>query len=171
MKNVTPTFEIVDGDEVPRDRGTAQRRLQRLRALAWFLDRVFRLGKSGRFGVEPLIGLIPAVGDWIGGVLSLYVIYEAARLGLPWRVLGRMAANVLVEVVIGTVPVAGDVFDFFWQANMRNVALVERHYQPQAAERPLAGVLLPLLVAFILLLVATFALGVLLALWLWRLIS
>lgn len=112
----------------------ASRRLKRLRALAWFLDRSIPVGRW-RIGLDPIIGLAPGVGDWIGAVLSLYIVYEAARLGIPAAQLARMGGNILVEALIGTIPLLGDVFDFAWQANSRNFALIERHHHPAARQR------------------------------------
>lgn len=116
---------------------TVDPRLRRLRRLAWLLDRSIGIGPKGRFGLDPLLGLIPGLGDWAGAVLSLYIVYEAARLGVGWSVLGRMVGNIAIEALVGTVPVAGDAFDFFWQANARNLRLVEQHYRPGLAPRPL----------------------------------
>jgi hypothetical protein len=112
----------------------ANRRLKRLRGLAHFLDRSIPLGRW-RIGFDPIIGLIPGLGDWVGAVLSLYVLYEGARLGMPARVIARMGGNILVEAVVGAVPIVGDLFDFAWQANTRNLALIERHYQPNYPPR------------------------------------
>ena len=109
-------------------------RMRRLRAVSWLLDRSIPVGRW-RIGLDPLLGLVPGAGDWIGGVLSLYVFYEGARLGVPNRVLTRMAGNILVETLVGAVPILGDLFDFAWQANMRNVALIEQHYRPDLRVR------------------------------------
>jgi hypothetical protein len=124
----------------------AARRLGRLRSLAWFLDRSIPIGGKWRIGVDPIIGLLPGAGDWIGALLSIYVLYEGARLGLPLGVLGRMGGNVLIETVFGAVPVLGDLFDFAWQANARNVALVEQHYRPGMRARGLRKLWLAVLV-------------------------
>src|SRR5690606_6776212 len=105
----------------------AERRLKRLRALAWVLDRSIPIGRW-RIGLDPILGVIPGLGDWIGAVMSLYVVYESARLGAPARTLARMGGNILVETLVGSIPVLGDVFDAAWQANTRNLALIERHY-------------------------------------------
>jgi hypothetical protein len=115
----------------------AQRRLRRLRSLAWLLDRSIPLGRW-RIGLDPIIGLLPGAGDWIGAVLSLYVLYEGARLGVPAGVLGRMGGNILVETIFGSIPVLGDLFDFAWQANTKNLALVEQHYRPTLEPRSAA---------------------------------
>src|SRR5687767_11533121 len=95
----------------------SQRRLNRVRALAWLLDRSIPIGGGWRVGLDPILGLLPGAGDWIGAVLSLYVVFESARLGAPAHLLLRMGGNILVEALIGTVPLIGDLFDFAWQAN------------------------------------------------------
>src|SRR5688572_20814489 len=89
----------------------ASKRLNRLRRLTWILDRSIPIGNS-RIGLDPIIGLVPGVGDWIASPLSVYLLYEGARLGLPYAVLGRMTANIGIEAVVGAVPVLGDLFDF-----------------------------------------------------------
>ena len=103
-------------------------RLARLRWLAWMIDGVFHLpGTNFRFGLNSIIGLLPVGGDAVLGVLSLYIIYEAARLGLPRHKLLRMIANVGVEVIGGSVPILGDLFDMALKANLRNLRIIEDH--------------------------------------------
>lgn len=75
--------------------------------------------------MDALIGLVPVVGDAAGVLLSTYILVQAARLGAPRALLGRMAFNIAVEGVAGMVPLAGDVFDAWWKANQRNVRLLE----------------------------------------------
>ena len=103
-------------------------RLTRLRRLAWLIDGAFRLpGTRFRFGLNSLIGLLPVGGDAVLGLLSLYIIYEAAKLGVPRHKVVRMLANVGIEVVGGSIPVLGDVFDMALKANIRNLAIIENH--------------------------------------------
>ncbi len=158
---------------LPRSpRPDADPRLRRLRNLAWLLDQSFTVGGK-RFGLDPLIGLIPGLGDWAGAGLSLYVVYEAMRLGLPWPVIGRMVGNIAVEAIVGAVPVAGDVFDFLWQANTRNLQLVDRHYRPHhrpRSVRAVGAVFLVLCVAVLALLLAAIAVTVWLIHTLWEML-
>jgi hypothetical protein len=101
-------------------------RLARLRWMARLMDAQFGLpGTRFRFGVDALIGLAPGVGDVVTGLLSLYVVWEAWRLGAPNPLLARMLGNVAIEVVGGAIPVLGDLFDAAFKANLRNVALLE----------------------------------------------
>jgi hypothetical protein len=103
-------------------------RLARLRRLAWMIDGVFSIpGTRVRFGLNSMIGLLPVGGDAVLGALSLYIVYEAGRLGLPAHKLARMVANVGVEVLGGSVPLVGDLFDMALKANLRNLSIIENH--------------------------------------------
>jgi hypothetical protein len=105
----------------------AASRLARLRRVAWLLDAQFRLpGTRFRFGVNSLFGLSPVAGDVALGLVSLYLIWEAKRLGAPNALLGQMLLNVGIEVAGGAVPVLGDLFDMAFKANLRNLDLLER---------------------------------------------
>jgi hypothetical protein len=85
----------------------------------------FRLpGTRFRFGLDGLIGLVPGVGDIAGAVMSSYIILEARRLGASNWTLVRMISNVLIEMVIGAIPIVGDVFDVVFKANVRNLRLI-----------------------------------------------
>ncbi|HTH99264.1 MAG TPA: DUF4112 domain-containing protein, partial [Stellaceae bacterium] len=107
----------------------AGRRITRLRRLAWFIDAAFRLpGTRFRLGLNSLIGLPPGVGDAALAIVSLYFVFEAARLGAPRRLLARMLGNIAVEAALGAMPVVGDLLDVVWKANLRNVELLERYY-------------------------------------------
>jgi hypothetical protein len=106
-----------------------QARLRRLRHLAWLIDGAFRLPFTGfRFGLNGIVGLLPVGGDLVLGAVSLYIIYEAAQLGLPRQKLLRMGLNVAIEVIGGSVPVLGDLFDMALKANLRNLAIIEEHF-------------------------------------------
>jgi hypothetical protein len=138
---------------VPRSapENSAEQRLRRLERLAWILDRSIPVGNA-RIGLDPIIGLLPGLGDWIGAMLSVYVLYEGARLGAPTPILLRMTGNILIEAIIGAVPVAGDFFDFVWQANARNMALIRRHHDGKWKPRSLRGVWIAVLAVALLVL-------------------
>jgi len=139
--------------------------LDRLKRLARTLDSSIVLPGGYRIGLDGVIGLVPGVGDLIGAVFATYIIVESARLGASKWLLARMMLNVLVETAIGVIPVLGDLFDFAWKANERNVALLERPNlpDPTAAASPrrrLGGAVVALLLAFIVLLIAIFVLAI-----------
>ncbi len=104
-------------------------RLRQLRRLAWLIDAAFVVpGTQFRFGLNSVIGLLPGGGDAVLGIISMYIVYQAAQLGLPAHKLGRMVANVVLEVVGGSIPLFGDLFDVALKANLRNIAIIEEHF-------------------------------------------
>lgn len=108
----------------------------RLEALAWLLDSSIPVpGTRLRIGLDPLIGLIPVVGDLVGMLFSAYILVRAARLGIPRVTLLRMGFNVTLESVVGIVPLVGDAFDFWWQANRKNVELLKAHMRDPGRAR------------------------------------
>lgn len=112
--------------------GSEEDRLRRLDKLSRLLDNAFAIpGTRFRIGLDGILGLIPGIGDATGAALSIYLIVQAARLGLPVSTLLRMVGNVALETVVGAVPIVGDIFDIVWKANIRNMALLRGH-------RPLA---------------------------------
>lgn len=138
------------------------------RRVAWLLDDVIRIpGTNLRFGIDPLLGLLPGGGDLAGGVLSGYIILAAARAGAPSSVLVRMGLNVVVDAVVGTVPLLGDLFDAGYKANRRNAALLQRYVEtPAPVQRSNRAVLVLVLTALALVLIGAAALGILLLRWL-----
>jgi hypothetical protein len=86
-------------------------------------------GTKIRLGADAILGLAPGVGDLIAKIASAYILYEAHQMGVPKHKLARMGGNVLVDLVFGSVPVAGDVFDVFWRANMRNIKILRDHVE------------------------------------------
>ena len=143
---------------------TLDQRLERLRRVGWVLDSSFRVpGTQIRFGVDMIIGLVPGLGDLIAGALSLYIIVESARLGVPRSLLARMGWNVAVDTLVGEVPIIGDLFDVVWKANMRNLALLEEHLrQPIASTRANRAFIVALCLGLLLLTAGAIALAVLL---------
>lgn len=147
LTNMTkPTVEIGRWDEKGRGpaadgsgrpSASANAPVANLEALAWLLDNSIPVpGLRYRIGLESLLGLLPVVGDAIGALISSYILILAAKMGVPRVTLLRMGYNVTVEAVIGLIPFAGDIFDFAWKANTRNVALLRAHVEnPTQARR------------------------------------
>ena len=99
-----------------------------LHGLEILLDEAFRIPGTGiRFGLDGLIGLVPGLGDVLAGLLSLVIPLAGWVRGLPWITLARMAVNLGIGVLVGTIPVVGDAFDIAWKANRRNYRLLIRH--------------------------------------------
>ena len=140
----------------------AERHLRRYRSLAHQWDNLLRIpGTPIRLGWDALLGLVPVIGDAAGGVLGSYGVWVAWRQGAPFSVLLRLLLNVLVDVVIGAIPVAGDLFDIGWRSNSRNVALLDRWLgRPDQMRRRSAWLLVALAGILLLVLIASLAAAV-----------
>ena len=115
--------------------------LQRVARLAYWLDDRFRIpGTRRRIGIDGLLGLIPGIGDTATALMASYIVLEAARLGVPKAMLGRMLANVGIDYAIGLVPLVGDLADLAWKANRRNARLLRDHLVARRGEAPPAVV-------------------------------
>ncbi len=94
------------------------------------MDDRFRLpGTQIRFGVDPILGLIPGIGDSVTALTAGYMIGRARALGVPLSTRLRMMLNVILDVIVGTIPLFGDLFDVGFRANRRNLELIRRHVQ------------------------------------------
>ena len=134
----------------------------RARALARLLDDLIRVpGTKIGIGIDPIIGLIPGVGDLLGGVMSSYILLVAAQAGAPSSVLVRMLGNIALDSVVGVVPVIGDLFDVGMKSNRRNVDLLERYLgAPKETKAASRGVVALIVLALVLLIVGTVAAGI-----------
>ena len=108
-----------------KHRDEAQRRLQRIAKLMDSQIRVPGLGL--KIGADAVLGLVPGIGDAVSGLIGAYLIYEAQRLGIPRSAVLRMVVNIAFDTAIGAIPVAGDIWDFFFRANDRNMQILARH--------------------------------------------
>lgn len=113
-----------------------------MRFLSRLLDNSITLPGGYRIGIDPLIGLVPGVGDFVAAGLSLWLVWDAMRLGIRKRVVLRMFLNVLIETMVGAIPLLGDLFDAVWKANARNMRLVELHYSPALEQRSVSAIIL-----------------------------
>ena len=140
--------EVIEPDEkLPQD-------LVALRKFAWLMDEAFVIpGTKFRVGLDAVVGLVPGIGDVVGGVMSSWIIIGALRHRVPAKIIFRMVMNVVVDLLFGAVPVAGDVFDFLFEENMRNMRLLERHRDRRRPPRSAAAIALvaTLIVGFIIL--------------------
>jgi len=114
-------------------RASRAERLARIDRLATLLDARFAIPFTKvRFGFDSLIGLAPGIGDAVTVGLSLYIVYQAHKIGAPKHLVVRMLGNVVIDGAIGAVPLAGDVFDVMFRANRRNVRILREHLERQA---------------------------------------
>ncbi len=114
-------FEVLPPDD-DRDKPNASK------LLAWVLDDLIPIpGTKYRVGLDPIIGLIPGIGDSSTAVFSSMIVVNGLRAGLPRVVLVRMVLNVLVNTLLGAFPVLGDIFSAWFKSNNRNYALLRKH--------------------------------------------
>jgi len=107
-----------------------QQRLNSLRKLQHLLDNAFRVpGTNLRFGWDPIVGLVPWLGDALTAVLSCAIVVQAHHMRVPRVVQLRMLGNLAIDMVVGALPLVGDIADAVWKSNTRNMALLERHAQ------------------------------------------
>ena len=107
------------------------RTLAALRTWSVLLDSAFRVpGTKMTFGLDPILGLIPGLGDLTTPLFAGLLLVHAVRLKIPRVVQLRMVMNAAIDVAIGIIPVVGDFFDFGWKANVKNLALLERYAHP-----------------------------------------
>ena len=103
-------------------------RLEALRGISRLLDSQFLLpGTSYRFGLDPILGLIPGIGDLVSPLFTIGLLWQGRDLGFPRIVQLKMIFNVAIDTLLGAVPVIGDLFDFAWKANDKNLALLEQY--------------------------------------------
>jgi hypothetical protein len=120
-----PVERVEERRDVPAEPPDSAR-LDHLRELSRLFDSSIPVpGTDYRIGLDPVLGLLPVVGDVPGATVSAYIVAEAAGMGVPRATLARMLFNLVVDAVVGSVPVVGDLFDAVWKANQRNVALLE----------------------------------------------
>lgn len=125
-----------NADARPRE----ARALERVRRIAHWTDNAFRIpGTPWRFGLEPLIGLVPVAGDLLGLAITSYTLQQAWTLGAPRPLLWRMVGNVAVDFLIGLVPGVGDLGDAVFKANARNLRLLEQHLASRLPSPPRAA--------------------------------
>ena len=126
-------------------------------------------GTNLRFGLDPILGLIPGFGDAAGAVLAGWILVEAIRLGASRATLVRIAGNVALDAGLGAVPIVGDIFDFAWKANLRNVGLLERHLAaPDRAGRADRSFVVLVISGVCVLAIGLLALGTLVTVWVFR---
>lgn len=133
MTGPGPAGDVVGASRAERFHA-AERRIGRVTTL---LDEIVSVpGTPVRFGLDPVIGLVPIVGDAVAAIVGIWVIAEATRFGIPRIVVARMSVNLLVDLAVGAVPILGDLFDLAFRSNARNLALFRRHaLDPGASTR------------------------------------
>jgi len=124
-----PPLQEIDWEVLPPEEKRKRQGLEPLfKWLALIMDEIIRVpGTNFRFGLDPLIGLIPGIGDTSSALVSAIALIQALRLGVPKILIARMAGNILVNEVVGIIPVVGDAFSFWFKSNARNYEIIKSH--------------------------------------------
>ncbi len=117
-----PDLEPIDPEVLPSRRDPV------IEYLEWLMERAVPVGRWS-FGLDGILGLIPGLGDVAAGIVSTYIIARAAQAGVPRAALARMMANVAIDSLLGAIPLVGDLFDFFYKANSRNLRIFQQSLQ------------------------------------------
>ena len=126
---MNPPLKEVDWEVLPPEEKRRRQGLEPLfKWLALIMDDLVRVpGTKFRFGLDPLLGLIPGIGDTSSALVSALALIQAVRVGVPKILLARMSLNILINEIIGVVPVAGDAFSFWFKSNARNYEIIKNH--------------------------------------------
>lgn len=126
---MNPPLKEVDWEVLPPEEKRRRQGLEPLfKWLAVIMDELVRVpGTKFRFGLDPLLGLIPGIGDTSSALVSALALIQAVRVGVPKILLARMSLNILINEIIGVVPVAGDAFSFWFKSNARNYEIIKNH--------------------------------------------
>ncbi|MGB3184178.1 MAG: DUF4112 domain-containing protein [Cyclobacteriaceae bacterium] len=142
------------------------RQLEWAEKVAVLLDSKYKLpGTKYRFGLDPVLGLLPVVGDGVSFIISSLLVVQAARTGVSGKVLLKMTGNVLLDFIVGSVPILGSVFDFIYKANTRNIRLMREYYQEDKHKGSGVGILIILVVILALIIAAIAAVISLIVRW------
>jgi hypothetical protein len=147
--------------------------LRRLRRISHLLDNAIPIpGTKYRIGLDPILGLIPGGGDLISSIFAGYVVFKSAQMGVPQETLVKMATNIVFDTVAGTVPVAGDLLDVTWKANVKNIELLDAHLgSPEPAKKANWLFVAALLLGLMLIVGGVIFLSVMLFGWLFRVVT
>jgi len=131
-----PEWEVLPPDDQPRSQRTRAALESRFRWLALIMDDFLRVpGTKLRFGLDPIIGLLPGIGDVTSAIISAVAFVHAARSGVPKILLARMAMNILINELVGIIPGLGDAFSFWFKSNVRNYELLRGYSAAPARSR------------------------------------
>jgi hypothetical protein len=175
VTDINPPKKVSQRDDFLGDAPDA--RAKRVRVVAKLLDNAITIPGTGwKIGLDPIVGLIPGIGDLITAVMSGYIILEAAKANVSPFTLARMVVNVGVDTLVGAIPALGDVFDAAWKSNTKNVALLERHLAGSGSvetvpRRGSVGSTALILVVLVVILGAGLALGIYVARLLWGIVT
>jgi hypothetical protein len=150
MKSVEPEWELLPPEE--KERRASLEPL--FKWLALVMDEFLRVpGTKFRFGLDPIIGLLPGLGDTSSAIVSALALIQAARRGVPKILLARMSLNILINELVGIIPGLGDAFSFWFKSNTRNYKLLQQHIDSPTGSRKTDWIFVGIVLALLFLIV------------------
>jgi hypothetical protein len=126
------------------------RAIRRLEQIARLMDSRFRIpGTRFRFGLDPILGLIPFAGDGISLIIQAYLVITMRRHGASGKVMTLMVLNIALDYLLGVVPGIGDALDFFYKSNDKNIRLLKKHYEEGKYQGSGTGIVLLLILMIV----------------------
>ena len=127
----TPDDNDLPGQFLTQDlRGTLLKKARTSRKISWLLDECIRIpGTKIRFGLDPILGLVPYGGETAATIIGTVILGEAGKKGIPFKTLIRMGGNMLINAIVGAIPVVGDVFSFWFKSNSRNYQMLNTYLE------------------------------------------
>ncbi len=177
-EGTSPTREARVDEVLPPERpghsGSDRTPEARARFIARIMDELFRIpGTNIRMGLDPIIGMLPLFGGLLSSLVSLSVVFEGMRAGMPASVLARMGMNVLFNQLLDSIPLLGDAASIFFRSNSRNSALIERWKSgdQHAVRRSSKAIVITLIVLLLVMLASTAWIFIHLLGWVWHQIT
>ena len=128
-----------------------EERLLRLKLLSNRLDEIITIpGTKYKIGIDPIIGIFPVIGDLLGSILSIYIIYSGSKMGVSSQVITKMSINLGIDFTVGLIPVFGDIFDMGWKANKKNIELIEKNINKTKEKNSFSNLIIATLTILIL---------------------
>lgn len=142
--------------EILSDKRPIPEELKKLQGFVKLMDAQFRIpGTNFRFGIDPLLNLIPYGGAAVGYAIGIYLMFAMYKNGASSKVMGKMIWNVSIDALVGAIPVLGTFFDFYYKANKRNMVLAVEHFEEGKHKGSILPYLIPIMIAFLLVLAAS----------------
>ncbi|HEX7366996.1 MAG TPA: DUF4112 domain-containing protein [Pelobium sp.] len=130
---------------------SSSNKLKNIEAISKLLDSQFKIG-GFRFGLDPILNLIPFAGDGATAFVSVMLVYTMAKHGASNKLIARMLLNVFIDFAVGAIPILGWIFDFYFKANDKNLKLLKEHYNEGKHTGSARGIIMASLILFLLLL-------------------
>ncbi|MDF1659230.1 MAG: DUF4112 domain-containing protein [Verrucomicrobiales bacterium] len=138
MADEEPKGDLAEGED--RSNADPLQQLRSSKRISWLLDECIRIpGTQIRFGLDPILGLIPYGGETVATVIGAFILGDAGKKGLPFRTLTKMSGNMMINAGVGWIPVVGDLFSVWFKSNSRNYRMLNTYLDSDHGEEESGG--------------------------------